>query len=118
MKKDEPRYSASWWDGNTECGVFADASGVDVSSKWGPGPYEESGRTYTWEEWAESPGIGLSPGGPADLMTRIHEVAVALGKPFAAAPPPEIHRRADLETEELSAEEQRRIRLRRALGPG
>lgn len=107
-------------DNNTECGVSADAIGVGVSSKWGPGPYEESGRTYTWEEWAESPGIGLSPGGPADLMTRIHEVAVALGKTFAATPIAEqkpVHRRADLETAEPSAEEQRRIRLR-ALGLG
>jgi hypothetical protein len=113
------RYSASWQhpgQPGTECGVSADASGVGVWSKWGPSPHQEDGRQLSWMEWDESPGLGLSPGGPADLMDRIDELAAALGlrKRRRSRPP---HRRADLETAEPTAEEQRRLRLLRSLGP-
>lgn len=119
---DTPRYSASWQhpsEPRTSCGVSANASGVSVWSKWGPSPHEEAGRGASWEEWAETPGRGLPPGGPADLMERIYAVAKALGVPLAEPPKLEpVQSRADLDLPEPTEQERRRIRLLRSLGPG
>ncbi len=95
------RYSASWTKpGNSlhQFYVSANESGVSFSEKWGPTPYDEFGKGYTWEEWYKHGTTGSD--GPNDMLARINAVGRALGHEPVA---PTTVRRDSLEITESEA---------------
>lgn len=91
---DNTQYNASWEKPGSpghDCSVSANEYGVSYGEKWGPTPYSEWGKSYTWAEWFDHGSAG--PDGPVDMVARINAVGRKLGHEPAARP---TTRRADL----------------------